>query len=608
MDPGVQSTTLLPLTNNVSNSRQHTEEKKFLFDKSFWSHDPTSAHYAEQDSVYDSFASEFLAHNFDGFHTCILAYGQTGSGKSYTMMGTKDNPGLIPRYCDDLFRRIDNEPEANMTYNVHVSYFEIYNEHVYDLLSRSRKKNGDRDALRICQGGKEGMFIQGLSDETVKSFADIQRLMDLGDQNRTTAQTKMNDTSSRSHAVFTITLKQIQHSLTDDTTVEKTARMRLVDLAGSERADKTGATGTRLQEGSKINKSLTTLGRVIKALADPKRQALAAQMASGRNSPRPGSARGARSVLEVVPYRESTLTWALKDCLGGNSKTAMVACISPSASDYDETMSTLRYADQAKRIKTRATANIDAVSAAQRDAQLQSMAETIRNLQLSVNQSTERKKEEIEALDSYQRQVENMSRLMEETRQVSDARILALSSELENLRPLYHKQCEEIRALRVHLKLVLNEMKDPIVIPEEWSLPKRYYYPRPASPKNYIHLGPIVEDPPTDLLPEQKDTADKENFDNAIEKSDKIGKDMFREINDSPRSKKHKQTHDLYDEVGAVEINSTAHAMLDELKLLRKKMDDDKARFIRKNYDVAKPKSTKVDKLNRKPLGMRVVT
>src|ERR1700712_1757984 len=200
----------------------------------------------------------------------------------------------------------------------------------------------------------------------------------------------MNDTSSRSHAVFTIQLKQIQHSLTADETIERTARMRLVDLAGSERAKSTEATGQRLIEGGKINKSLTTLGRVISALADPRRQAL-----NGRNSPRGtptkrGQPRAAQ--LDVVPYRDSVLTWLLKDSLGGNSKTAMVACISPV--DYDENLSTLRYADQAKRIRTRATANIDAVSAAERDAQISLMAETIKALQVSVNTAHARKREE----------------------------------------------------------------------------------------------------------------------------------------------------------------------------------------------------------------------
>ena len=263
----------------------------------------------------------------------------------------------------------------------------------------------------------------------------------------------MNDTSSRSHAVFTIRLKQITHSLLSDETIERTARMRLVDLAGSERAKSTEATGQRLKEGGQINKSLTTLGRVIAALADPRRH----------------NTKGRRP-REVVPYRDSVLTWLLKDSLGGNSKTAMVACIAPS--DYEETLSTLRYADQAKRIRTRASVNQDCMSAAQRDAQIQEMAEQIRSLQVSVNAASQRKREEATELEEYQRQVAMMQRLMEENRQVSDCKIKALSAEVEELRPVNAALHSEIEALRRHLSLALGELKNPIILPP----------PQPASP------------------------------------------------------------------------------------------------------------------------------
>jgi soluble cytochrome b562 len=263
----------------------------------------------------------------------------------------------------------------------------------------------------------------------------------------------MNDTSSRSHAVFTIRLKQITHSLLSDETIERTARMRLVDLAGSERAKSTEATGQRLKEGGQINKSLTTLGRVIAALADPRRL----------------NSKGRRP-KEVVPFRDSVLTWLLKDSLGGNSKTAMVACIAPS--DYDETLSTLRYADQAKRIRTRASVNQDCMSAAQRDAELQEMAEQIRSLQVSVNAASQRKREEATELEEYQRQVAMMHRLMEENRQVSDCKIKALTAEVEELRPVNMALRSEIEALRRHLSLALGELKNPIILPP----------PQPASP------------------------------------------------------------------------------------------------------------------------------
>jgi hypothetical protein len=242
----------------------------------------------------------------------------------------------------------------------------------------------------------------------------------------------MNDTSSRSHAVFTIMLKQIHHDMDTDETTERMARIRLVDLAGSERAKSTEATGQRLREGSNINKSLTTLGRVIAALADPRH------------------GRGGRK-KDIVPYRDSILTWLLKDSLGGNSKTAMIACIAPS--DYDETLSTLRYADQAKRIRTRAIVNQDHVSAAERDAQIAEMQETIRTLQISVSQQAVTKREndiQSQQLEEYQKQVEKMQRLMEETRQVSECKIKALQTQNE--------------ALRLHLKLAVESLKNPIPV------------------------------------------------------------------------------------------------------------------------------------------------
>jgi hypothetical protein len=259
------------------------------------------------------------------------------------------------------------------------------------------------------------------------------RYMKMGDSSRTTASTKMNDTSSRSHAVFTIMLKQIHHDMDTDETTERMARIRLVDLAGSERAKATEATGARLREGSNINKSLTTLGRVIAALADPKQR-------SGRRN------------KDVVPYRDSILTWLLKDSLGGNSKTAMIACIAPS--DYDETLSTLRYADQAKKIRTRAVVNQDHVSAAERDAQIAAMTEEIRILQLDVLESRRREKETKEQddkMEEYQSRVVAMQRMMEERTMVAEGKIRNLQTEND--------------ALRLHLKLALDNYKNPINVP-----------------------------------------------------------------------------------------------------------------------------------------------
>ncbi|KAK1823038.1 hypothetical protein LTR12_002564 [Friedmanniomyces endolithicus] len=462
MNPQTNETILHPpeLTPGEEKSqKKQYEEKRFTFDKSFWSHNEQDAHYAQQHDIYASFGEEFLDHNFDGYHTCIFAYGQTGSGKSYTMMGTPDQPGLIPRTCRGLFERIEAEQNSSITYNVHVSYFEIYNEHVKDLLT---KGTNPPTYLKIRESPSDGVYVQTLTDESVKCYEDIERLMKTGDMNRTTASTKMNDTSSRSHAVFTLTLKQIQHDIATDSTIERLARMRLVDLAGSERANRTEATGQRLREGGNINQSLTTLGRVIAALADPKRQR-ASRLTGTQNNQ-------TKRRAEVVPYRDSVLTWLLKDSLGGNSKTAMVACISPT--DYDETLGTLRYADQAKRIRTRAHVNQDAVTTAEREAEIARMAETIRVLTLSVNAATTRKRDEVERardeLEDYQRQVGLMQRAMEESRAVSEVKIRALVGEVEELRAGNWGLVGQVESLRRHLGLVKGVLRSPIVIPREF--------------------------------------------------------------------------------------------------------------------------------------------
>lgn len=442
MDPMTQQTTLhVPNDSDPANARSRSrrviEEKSFTFDNSFWSHDVNDEHYAHQEEVYNSLGEEFLDHNFEGYHTCIFAYGQTGSGKSYTMMGTPDQPGLIPRTCEDLFQRIEaaQSETPNISYHVRASYFEVYNEHVRDLLVPVVPGQPPY-YLKIRESPTEGPYVKDLTDVPVRSLGEILHHMQTGDASRTVASTKMNDTSSRSHAVFTIMLKQIHHDMETDETTERSSRIRLVDLAGSERAKATEATGTRLREGSNINKSLTTLGRVIAALADPKHS-------SGRGG---GGAR-----KDVVPYRDSILTWLLKDSLGGNSKTAMIACIAPS--DHDETLSTLRYADQAKRIRTRAVVNQeDHVSAAQRDAEVAAMAAEIQRLQVSVGESRRREQRDAQEaedrLDEYQAQVAKMQRLVEEQRLVAESKIRSLQTENE--------------ALRLHLKLALDSLKNPI--------------------------------------------------------------------------------------------------------------------------------------------------
>ncbi|OAD69615.1 hypothetical protein PHYBLDRAFT_135717 [Phycomyces blakesleeanus NRRL 1555(-)] len=328
------------LTKPPSQQTKSSEDTKaFTFDRSYWSADKTASNYADQQVVYDELGCELLDHAFLGYNCCIVAYGQTGSGKSYSMMGYGEDKGIIPRTCSELFDRIVEKTTSSLEFQVEVSYIEIYNEKVRDLLNPRNKGN-----LKVREHPSTGPYVEDLSRLAVNSFADIDHLMDEGNKARTVAATNMNETSSRSHAVFNIFLTQRRRDKPTDLPTEKVARISLVDLAGSERANSTGATGTRLKEGSNINKSLTTLGKVIAGLAEQ-----SIQQENKKN--------GKKSKEAFVPFRDSILTWLLKDSLGGNSKTAMIAAISPA--DFDETLSTLRYADQAKKIKTKAVVNED---------------------------------------------------------------------------------------------------------------------------------------------------------------------------------------------------------------------------------------------------------
>ncbi|XP_036925068.1 kinesin-like protein KIF1A isoform X17 [Sturnira hondurensis] len=330
-------------TTTIVNPKQPKETpKSFSFDYSYWSHtSPEDTNYASQKQVYRDIGEEMLQHAFEGYNVCIFAYGQTGAGKSYTMMGKqeKDQQGIIPQLCEDLFSRINDTTNDNMSYSVEVSYMEIYCERVRDLLNPKNKGN-----LRVREHPLLGPYVEDLSKLAVTSYNDIQDLMDSGNKARTVAATNMNETSSRSHAVFNIIFTQKRHDAETDITTEKVSKISLVDLAGSERADSTGAKGTRLKEGANINKSLTTLGKVISALAE---------MDSGPNKNKK------KKKTDFIPYRDSVLTWLLRENLGGNSRTAMVAALSPADINYDETLSTLRYADRAKQIRCNAVINED---------------------------------------------------------------------------------------------------------------------------------------------------------------------------------------------------------------------------------------------------------
>lgn len=255
-------------------------------------------------------------------------------------MGTQESQGLIPRICKEMFNRMRIGQKSGTGYKTNVSYLEIYNERVKDLLGNS---NNAGHGLRVREHRTLGPYVENLSQHPVNDYNEIQGCIDRGNILRTTASTNMNDTSSRSHAIFTITF--VQAVFMDDMPSETVSKIHLVDLAGSERANATGATGERLKEGAHINKSLVTLGSVISALAE-------------QSTTQPANMKAMKK-MAYIPYRDSVLTWLLKDSLGGNSKTIMIAAISPADCNYGETLSTLRYANRAKNIINKPTINED---------------------------------------------------------------------------------------------------------------------------------------------------------------------------------------------------------------------------------------------------------
>lgn len=310
----------------------------FVYDFSFWSFDECHPRYASQMSVYETLAAPLLERAFEGYNTCLFAYGQTGSGKSYTMMGFSEEPGIIPRFCEDLFAQVAKKQTQEVSYHFEMSFFEVYNEKIHDLLVCKGENGQRKQPLRVREHPVTGPFVEALSMNVINSYSDIQSWLELGNKQRATAATGMNDKSSRSHSVFTLVMTQTKTEIVEGEEHDHriTSHINLVDLAGSERCSATHTSGDRLKEGVSINKSLLTLGKVISALSEQ-----------------------ANRKRVFIPYRESVLTWLLKESLGGNSKTAMIATISPAASNIEETLSTLRYANQARLIVNIARVNED---------------------------------------------------------------------------------------------------------------------------------------------------------------------------------------------------------------------------------------------------------
>ncbi|XP_049524954.1 kinesin-like protein KIF28 [Dermacentor silvarum] len=327
-----------------------SEPRKFTFDHCFWSHDgclrlddgycapdPEHEHgalYADQERVYKDLGREVVRSAWKGYNAALLAYGQSGSGKSYSMVGYGANTGMVPRLCEDLFQELEKKRSVgkHMEFEVELSMMEIYNETVFDLLVASK---GQRKGLKVREHPKKGFFAEGLTKCLVTNFRDVLSRIEEGTTNRSIAATNTNATSSRAHTLVTLTLMQRTKRPPGPETT-KTSIVHLVDLAGSERQSAAKTSGDRLREGIAINQSLSCLGNCVHALAEK---------AKGTNV--------------KVPYRESTLTRLLMTALGGNSKTIMLATISPSDVNYEETLSTLRYAERTKEIKNLVRVNED---------------------------------------------------------------------------------------------------------------------------------------------------------------------------------------------------------------------------------------------------------
>eukprot|EP00741_Cyanophora_paradoxa_P021674 tig00000241_g20920.t1 len=347
-----------PPSLQIRNPAAMGEVKNFTFDYVYDSRYPAPGNGLDQQQVqiFTDLGQQVVDNAWAGLNSSVFAYGQTGSGKTHTMMGSHDKArGLIPRICESLFWKLANDASSGTLNSVEVSYMEIYNEVIRDLLVPV--KSTAPGGLKVRENPTSGPFVDGLSKVLAKTHEEVLDLIEIGTNIRTVASTAMNQQSSRSHAVFTLKLTQTREE--GGKKHQKTSQVHLVDLAGSERIDVASAAaaaaknrgtiagGTqgksaaemRMKEGAAINKSLSALSNVIYSLAE---------MQSTK-----------KKDITHIPYRDSVLTWLLKESLGGNAKTIMIATISPSAACYQESMSTLRYAERAKKIVNRAIVNED---------------------------------------------------------------------------------------------------------------------------------------------------------------------------------------------------------------------------------------------------------
>ena len=304
---------------NINNNR--SKEISMAFDYVF-------DEYESQENIFNSTTKFLIEGVVNGFNATVFAYGATGAGKTYTMLGNEKNPGIMPLTLKELFNKINSYP--NREYNVKLWYLEIYNENIRDLLSNNNESN-----LDLREDQNKGIIVSGITEIKATSSEHILNILKKGNKNRTTESTNANETSSRSHAILQIMVSYKEKNSGIDYEI-KYGKLNLIDLAGSERASVTLNRGNRLIEGANINRSLLTLGNCINALCE-------------------ANEKGSKS---YIPYRDSKLTRLLKDSLGGNARTVMIANVSPSILSFDDTYNTLNYANRAKKIKSNVKRNV----------------------------------------------------------------------------------------------------------------------------------------------------------------------------------------------------------------------------------------------------------
>lgn len=391
----------------------HEMPKTFTFDAVYdWN--------AKQFELYDETFRPLVDSVLQGFNGTIFAYGQTGTGKTYTMEGVRGDPekrGVIPNSFDHIFTHISRS--QNQQYLVRASYLEIYQEEIRDLLSKDQTKR-----LELKERPDTGVYVKDLSSFVTKSVKEIEHVMNVGNQNRSVGATNMNEHSSRSHAIFVITIECSEVGLDGENHI-RVGKLNLVDLAGSERQAKTGAQGERLKEATKINLSLSALGNVISALVDGK--------------------------STHIPYRDSKLTRLLQDSLGGNAKTVMVANVGPASYNVEETLTTLRYANRAKNIKNKPRVNEDP-----KDALLREFQEEIARLKAQLEKNiVDHTNEQQKILEQKRQEIAEQKRREREIQQQMESR----DEETLELKETYSSLQQEVDIKTKKLKKLFSKLQ-----------------------------------------------------------------------------------------------------------------------------------------------------